>query len=196
MRPVFVAFTALFSISALADPVELLIPVTGEELEEVEHLNSYQIRKEEYFAAEMRIVRINIDVLFSQGPITVDLFKGQSINVNFESIESRNDWITFNWDGGIETTATRLNLIAQGMDEKHADFSFSNLFDFRVSAAREADYGFTGQDPSEVECSEVTISRNEAPRHPSSTSRALKVETIGLHSVGTAKLRQLQHVWI
>ncbi len=191
MRPVLAAFTALFSLSALADPVELLIPVTGEELEEVEHLNSYQIRKEEYFAAEMRIVRVNIDALFSQGPITVDLFKDQSINVNFESIESRNSWITFSWDGEIETTATRLDLTAQGMTEKQAGISFSTLFDFRVSAARETDYGFTGQDPSEVDCSEITISRNGEPRHPyfSILAQFLVVNELGTASYYLGALR-------
>lgn len=166
MRPVLTVIAALSSIPAHAEPVELLIPVTGKELEDVKRTNSYQIRKEEYFAADMRIVRVNIDALFSQGPITVDLFNGQSINVNFESIKSTSNWISFSWDGEIETTATRWDLTAQGMTEEQADMSFSTLFDFRISAARETDYGFTGQEPSDVDCSEVINSRNREPRLP------------------------------
>lgn len=81
-----VAVSCSFSGTVLAESLsELLIPISPDELTQVEQSNEYFLKARLYFAKRHRIVRINETVLQSNEPFTISLFPDTQITVARES---------------------------------------------------------------------------------------------------------------
>lgn len=100
---VLAAILVTANVSAIELP-ELLIPVSGQEEQQVRAKQDYFLKKHNYFAKRHRIVRINTDVLLNAPRFRITFFDDASVTVRRERIQygGPEERSTFIWKGHME----------------------------------------------------------------------------------------------
>jgi hypothetical protein len=99
---------------------ELLIPISPDELPQVEQSNEYFLKARLYFAKRHRIVRINETVLQSDEPFTISFFPNTQITVARESARIYPESV-IHWKGKITDPSVPLStFVNTGMPEEEA----------------------------------------------------------------------------
>ena len=157
--------TVLFSTGVAADEMELLVPISGEEMSKVEAENAYFLKKHRYFAKQSKIVRINSEALKNAKNIHIELFGGVGLTAErhqFEEIAGRE----IVWTGMVTDPAFDRSRYDHGSKEK-ADCQYQTDFRIRLigrSFDREIYSGAvfeSGQDFMPKQGSLVDIRRND-----------------------------------
>ena len=111
----------LFAYAIAETPDELLIPVSQEELAQVQQSNEYFLKARLYFAKRHRIVRINESVLESDQPFIISLFPDTQITVKRDSVEIEPNTLIY-WKGKIIDPPFATSALANsGFPEKEAE---------------------------------------------------------------------------
>lgn len=116
-----VAVSCSFSGTVFAESLsELLIPISRDELAQVEQSNEYFLKARLYFAKRHRIVRVNKTVLESDEPFTISLFPNTQITVARETVRIYPESV-IHWKGKITDPSVPLStFVNAGMPEEEA----------------------------------------------------------------------------
>jgi len=130
----FVAVSCSFSGTVLAESLgELLIPISRDELAQVEQSNEYFLKARLYFAKRHRIVRINESVLNSDVAFTISLFPDTQVTVRRDSIRIDPDSL-IHWKGKIIHPPVPLStFVNSGMPEGEATAVWESIVGLSIT---------------------------------------------------------------
>jgi len=126
----------LLPLLSLAEPPELLVPVTDSERAIVEANNPYFLAKETYFAKQYRIVTVNAPLLITAEKIKVSLFDDQAIVLEVDSVDVHPKGLTVAWNGHfVEPRLTVADLRATELSPDEAKTLLPDLHKVGIFAA-------------------------------------------------------------
>jgi hypothetical protein len=124
----------ILPLPSLAEPPELLVPITDSERTIVEANNPYFLPAETYFAKQYRIVRVDTELLLNAKQIRITLFDGQSVTLETVDVEAGSKALDIAWEGRyLEPYYISVDeLVAGGMDRKAAESVLPDLNRVRI----------------------------------------------------------------
>lgn len=146
-RIALVICLALLPVQALAEDRVLLQPLTASEEADALARNSYYIGKHTFAAKRHRLVKVNIELLETDGRIVIPLFDSKKIVADSTAIEIRKTSGTLSWRGQVVQDKVSEEVILQALENqgvsKHLDQTgrakmartiFAQLTEIQISA--------------------------------------------------------------